>query len=253
MGSAIWSTPCDRMMEFPAESFCSFFSNHGLLGLKDRPQWKTVNGGSHTYVKRILEGLGGEVRSSAPVSDVVRRDEGVELTLNGGETRRFDAAIIAAHADEALAMLRDPSTDEKRLLGAWKYECNHTVLHTDSTVMPPSKRAWASWNYRRERTAPPDGPATLSYHMNRLQGLAAQREYFVTLNRSERLPAERIIAEMDYDHPTYTRESFASQAELPGLNGRRRTYFCGSYFGYGFHEDAVRSAVKVAQSFGLDL
>jgi predicted NAD/FAD-binding protein len=161
--------------------------------------------------------------------------------------------VIAAHADEALALLADVSDEEKSLLGAWAYQPNDTVLHTDASVMPPLRRAWASWNYTRETDAGEGGPATLSYHMNHLQRLAAAREYFVTLNRRQPYPAGSVIARMVYGHPVYTAAAMATQTRLAALNGVRNTYFCGSYFGYGFHEDAVRSGVAVAQAFGLDL
>jgi predicted NAD/FAD-binding protein len=171
----------------------------------------------------------------------------------GSEDRVFDRVIIAAHADEALAMLDDPSPDESRLLGAWKYQDNRTVLHTDLTALPPLKRAWASWNYTREAGAGDAAPVSVTYWMNRLQGLKTQRHYCVSLNRRTPIAEDSIIARMKYRHPTYTFRSMATQLELPALNGRRNTWFCGSYFGYGFHEDAVRSAVEVGRRFGVTL
>jgi predicted NAD/FAD-binding protein len=253
MGAAIWSTPCDRMMAFPALRFFQFLDNHGLLSLGERPQWKTVQGGSHTYVKRMLAGFAGDVILNSPVRQVSRRPDGAVVTLPDGQSMSFDAVVIAAHADEALALLADVSDEEKSLLGAWAYQPNDTVLHTDASVMPPLRRAWASWNYTRETDAGEGGPATLSYHMNHLQRLAAAREYFVTLNRRQPYPAGSVIARMVYGHPVYTAAAMATQTRLAALNGVRNTYFCGSYFGYGFHEDAVRSGVAVAQAFGLDL
>lgn len=253
MAAAIWSTPDDRMMDFPAESFIQFFRNHGLLTVNDRPQWRTVAGGSHTYVQRILAGFSGEVRLSAPVIAIRRDDNRVTLETSSGPAGEFDGVVIAAHADEALRFLADPSDEEKRLLGAWIYQPNDTVLHTDACVMPPLKRIWSSWNYTREQGGDPSGPAAVSYFMNRLQGLTTSEPLFVSLNRRSPIPPQRVIMKTVYHHPTYSRAALAAQRELPSLNGKRHTWFCGSYFGYGFHEDAVRSAVEVARGFGLDL
>jgi uncharacterized protein len=253
MAAAIWSTPCERIRDFPAAALVHFFENHGLLSLTNRPQWRTVVGGSHTYVKAILKGFRGSVRTGAPVAGIRREQTSVIVTPRDGEPMRFDAAVIAVHADEAIGMLADPSDEEKRLLGAWHYENNHTVLHTDRSALPPLRRAWASWNYTHEHLSPESSPASLSYHMNRLQGLETQHEYIVSLNRRTPVPQDRIVAEMDYTHPTYSEASMATQKDLPVLNGSRNTYFCGSYFGYGFHEDAVRSGVAVAHALGLDL
>ena len=161
--------------------------------------------------------------------------------------------VIAAHADEALGLLADPSDAERRLLGAWVYQPNDTVLHTDASAMPPLRRIWSSWNYTRERGSDPAGPAALSYWMNRLQGLQTSTPLFVSLNRRAPLAADRVVMRTVYHHPTYSREALAAQVELPSLNGKRRTWYCGSYFGYGFHEDAVRSAVELVRDFGLDL
>ncbi len=248
MGSAIWSTSKQRMLDFPAAAFVRFFENHGLLSVNDRPQWKTVVGGSQAYVKKMMEGFPGTVRLSSPVAAIERTADGVRVV---GEP--FDAVVIGAHADEAFRMLSDPSPDEKRLLGAWTYEHNATVLHSDLSVMPPCRRAWASWNYTVESAQGERAPASVTYHMNRLQGLRTANPYFVTLNRRKAPAREKVIREFDYTHPTYTAESMGTQRDLPSLNGARNTFFCGSYFGYGFHEDAVRSGVEVAKLFGEDL
>ncbi len=253
MGAAIWSTPGNRMLEFPAENFVRFFHNHGLLGLRDRPQWKTVVGGSQVYVRKILSDFRGEVFLGRAVRTVTRQDDFVEVCTCDGAPRRFDAVILATHADQALALLSDPSAQEKDLLGAWSYSENPTVLHTDCSVMPPLRRAWASWNYTRSNDGCPEAPVSLSYDMNRLQRLRTVGHYLVTLNPVRALPPASIIARMVYQHPTYTPAALASQAKLSRLNGIRNTYFCGSYFGYGFHEDAVRSALDVANQFGLEL
>jgi len=240
-------------MEFPAESFLQFFHNHGLLTVNQRPQWRTVVGGSHSYVKRMLADFKGEVCLSAPIASVQRFEDRVALATATGPAGEFDGVVIAAHADEALGMLADPSAAERRLLGAWMYQPNETVLHTDASAMPPLRRIWSSWNYTRERGSDPAGPAALSYWMNRLQGLQTRTPLFVSLNRRAPLAADRVILRTVYHHPTYSREALAAQGELPALNGMRRTWYCGSYFGYGFHEDAVRSAVELVRGFGLDL
>jgi predicted NAD/FAD-binding protein len=253
MAAAIWSTPDNRMMEFPAESFVQFFHNHGLLTVNDRPQWRTVVGGSHSYVKRMLADFTGEVHLSAPIASIRRFADRVALATAHGPAGEFDGVVIAAHADEALGMLADPSDAERRLLGAWVYQPNDTVLHTDACAMPPLHRIWSSWNYTRERGSDPAGPASLSYWMNRLQGLQTSTPLFVSLNRRAPMAAEHVVMRMVYHHPTYSREALAAQRELPALNGQRRTWYSGSYFGYGFHEDAVRSAVELVRGFGLDL
>jgi predicted NAD/FAD-binding protein len=252
MGAAIWSTPDREMMDFPADSFFRFFSNHGLLSVSGQPVWKTVVGGSHTYVRAIRKTLDRDVITGRPVKSISRKKGSIRIRVAGRKEESFDRVIIAAHADEALALLADPTPDEKRLLGAWRYQKNRTVLHTDDSFMPENVRARASWNFLREHGG--DGsPLSLTYHMNRLQGLRTASQYYVTLNSARTIPGDRIIAEMDYHHPTFTFQSMNTQSELPNLNGVNNTYFCGSYFGYGFHEDAVRSAVEVAKRMGCDL
>ena len=249
MGAAIWSTGLDEMLSFPAETFVRFFKNHGLLALADRPRWQTVVGGSRAYVDAFLARFPGRVIQDAPVEHVRRESGGAVVTARGREPERFDRVVIAAHADEALALLADPSQDEKRLLGAWSYQRNRTVLHCDESFLPPNRRARASWNYRREKGEDGSGAVSVTYHMNRLQGLDARREYLVTLNPRSEPRAGSVVREFLYMHPTYNFASLRAQAGLPGLNGVRATWFCGSYFGYGFHEDAVKSALAVAADF----
>lgn len=248
MGSAIWSTPCEQMMAFPALGFLQFFHNHGLLSVKDRPQWKTVVGGSHDYIRRMRESWDRvDVKLNANIQKVYRDAEGVEIVYADGSYSRFDAVVIATHADQALDLLADPSETERELLGCWHYAASHAILHTDESVMPPLRKVWSSWNFRRI-----EGMHTcLTYHMNRLQGLQTKQPYFVSLN----LPREPkgIIGEFDYTHPMYTREALASRERLKNLNGSNCTWFAGSYFGNGFHEDALRSAVDVCKGFGIDL
>jgi predicted NAD/FAD-binding protein len=253
MGAAIWSTPDEGMMEFPAESFLRFLNNHGLLGVAGQPQWKTVVGGSFAYVKTIRKTLGTDVIVNTPIVEVKRTGSGVTVKSSDGNSRDFDYVVIAAHADEALAMLKDPSPDEKRLLSPWFYQKNYTILHTDPSVMPTIRNAQGSWNFIREKTTGSGSALSLTYDMNRLQGLKTKSNYFVTLNTGKIIKKESIITEMVYHHPTYSFESMKTQSELPSLNGVNRTYFCGSYFGYGFHEDAARSGLQVAEKFGVNL
>jgi len=253
MAAAIWSTPDAWMMDFPAESFFRFMENHGLLSVSDQPQWYTVEGGSHAYVKAFLKGFAGRVFSDRPVERIRRTKSGPVLTFVDGEEECYDRVVIATHADEALGLLSDPSPVETSCLSSWSYNRNTAVLHTDASFIPENFRARASWNYLREKDASREAPVTLTYYMNRLQGLRAAEDYCVTLNPRRPVERSRIIRELVYHHPMYTAEAVATQQSLPGLNGRQHTFFCGSYFGYGFHEDALRSGVQVAEAFGIHL
>jgi predicted NAD/FAD-binding protein len=202
-------------------------------------------------VNAFLERFNGQVRKASAVRSVRRQADGVTVLLEGG-SERFDAVVLAGHADESLALLQDPSADEQRLLGPWRYQANRTVLHTDASLLPSNKRAWASWNYLRKRPSAGSGqaPVAVTYHMNRLMGLQAREDYCVTLNLDERIDAKKVVKVIDYTHPEFSAAAVATQAELPSLNGQRNTYFAGSYFRYGFHEDAVFSATLVGQAFG---
>ncbi len=253
MAAAIWSTPTLRAADFPAEAFLRFFSNHGLLSFRNRPQWRTVVGGSFAYVKAFRKQFDGEIQLNAGVERVFREPDGVRLHFADGTTRHFDQLVIACHADQALRLLGDPSADEQRLLGPWRYQSNHTVLHSDASLLPEQRSAWAAWNFTRETSADDSQPVYVSYYMNRLQGFQAAQDYCVTLNRPEAIAPQSVIAEFDYQHPQYSFDSLATQSQLPQLNGRNRSWFCGSYFGYGFHEDAVRAAAAVAAGFGAAL
>ena len=254
MAAAIWSTPTLRAADFPAEAFLRFFKNHGLLAIRNRPQWKTVVGGSFAYIKAFKRDFTGKYHLNSGVEKVFREVDGVRLQFIDGRNERFDHVVIASHADQALRLLGDPSAEELRLLSPWEYQLNHTVLHTDASLLPQQKPAWSAWNFTREVTEDADHqPVFVSYYMNRLQGLTANQDYCVTLNRHESFRPETVIAEFDYYHPQYSFASLATQSELPSLNGENNSWFCGSYFGYGFHEDAVRSAVAVAEDLGVHL
>jgi predicted NAD/FAD-binding protein len=252
MGAAIWSTPDDKMLEFPALTFARFFENHGLLAVRNQPQWYTIKGGSRQYVDSFLKKFSGKVFTNSPVQKIARENGKVKVHLAGSEGI-FDCAVIAAHADEAFEILADPSPEEQKLLSPWQYTKNKTILHRDASYLPPIARARASWNYIREDQLSGQAPMTMTYYMNLLQDLKTRHDYCVTLNPARRIDASAVVGEYDYTHPQYTFKSMQTQAALDTLNGCRNTYFCGSYFKYGFHEDAVASAVNVAAKFGIPL
>lgn len=252
MGAAIWSMPASEMMSFPAAMFLRFFENHGLWDLKDRPKWRFVVGGSQSYIQKIKSDFRGKILTGSGVLHIKRVSEGVEVkTKNGIE--KFDAVVIAAHADEAFSMLDDPSLDEKKYLSPWQYTPNEAVLHWDDALMPKRRAAWASWNMRVTGSANIAQPVVLTYWMNRLQNLKTNRNYFVTLNATQHIDSQKVIRRINYTHPHFSFKASETQKNLRVLNGVRSTYFCGSYFGYGFHEDAVRSAVQVSEMLGSKL
>lgn len=251
MVAAIWSAPDLAVDRFPMLTFARFFDNHGLLTIHHHPQWYHVAGGSHTYVKAFLEQFQGEVFTRADIVSIERRNGGVTIKDADGAAQTFDQVVIATHADEAYRLLADPSNDEQRLLGAWRYSTNQTYLHTDLAWMPSNPNAWASWNIIRGARSDRGSPVTLTYHMNRLQQLKTRNQYLVTLNPFRPIAEDKIIARMTYTHPVFTFGSLGTQPDLPGLNGVRNTFFCGSYFGYGFHEDAARSGVQAASAIGV--
>ncbi|MGZ6641623.1 MAG: NAD(P)/FAD-dependent oxidoreductase [Solirubrobacteraceae bacterium] len=246
--SAVWSADPRQMWSFPARFLAQFFHNHGMLGLRDRPEWRTVAGGSHRYVQAITAPLGDRLRLATPVHAIHRHDDHVAVTPRGGEAERFDEVVIATHSDQALAMLADPTDREHELLGAIPYQANEAVLHTDARLLPRRRRAWASWNYHLLEEPKP--VTTVTYHMNRLQSLRADREFCVTLNRTEQIEPEKIIRTISYAHPVYTREGQAAQARHHEISGRNRTHYAGAYWGWGFHEDGVVSALRVCEQLG---
>jgi predicted NAD/FAD-binding protein len=250
---SIWSAPDSNAYEFPALAFLTFFNNHGMLELSTRPQWQTVVGGSHSYIRAFKKVFKGVIRLSTPATRVSRAPSGVSLQLGDGSNQEFDKVVFATHADEALALLADPSEYEREALGSWRYSVNRTVLHTDSSVLAPSKRLWAAWNYKRRIGSASDSPVAITYYMNKLQRLKAARDYFVTLNCGELIDPEKILYQTVYTHPIYTPDSPRSQALIRSRNGENSTYFCGAYMRHGFHEDAVQSALDVVGAFGLSL
>ena len=243
MVAAIWSSPPESLSEFPAEPYLHFFANHGLLTLRDRPQWRVVSGGSRTYVRQALSRLNADVRTGETPERIFRTAEGVELRFSGERKERFDHVVIGAHADQALKLLGDPDEQERELLGAWTYQPNEVVLHTWEGVMPRHRACWSSWNFARERGYDATAPVSVTYWMNRLQNLNTERNYLVTLNRAGEIPEDQVINRTVLDHPQYDRPAMNTQQPLRDRNGTRNTWLTGSYFGYGFHEDAVKSAV----------
>jgi uncharacterized protein len=244
MAAAIWSTPTAEVTAFPARAFLLFFRNHGLLDLWNRPAWRTVAGGSSSYVKAFTASFTGTVHLSTKIRRIFRTDGSVQVQFADQHHEAFDQVVLATHADQSLHLLGDPTPEERRLLSPWQYEENNTVLHTDLSVLPPMQRAWSCWNFRREGSIAATHPAYVTYAMNLLQGLTTNKQYLVTLNRPSAYDEKQVIARMVYHHPIYTNTSMATQVSLPNLNGTRNTWFCGSYFGYGFHEDAVRSSYR---------
>ncbi|MFW6284002.1 MAG: FAD-dependent oxidoreductase [Desulfosalsimonas sp.] len=222
------------------------------MSFSGQPRWYTIQGGSHEYVKAFLKKFPGKVHTGCPVRKIARKNGQVRLWTDEAEATH-DRVVIAAHADEALAMLADPSDAEAKLLSAWQYAQNRVILHRDTSCLPPLQGAWGSWNYRQGEKKAAPGAATLTYYMNRLQQLASQHHYCVTLNPDHPVEPGHIIADLNYGHPMFEKQSTAVQPDLPGLNGANNTWFCGSYFRYGFHEDAVISAVAVGRDFGIEL
>lgn len=253
MGAAIWSSPVEQMQQFPAQPYLHFLENHGLLRLTNRPQWQYVKGGSRSYVDAMLKDFDQAPRLNAAPQGIRRMPDGVMLRSRAGEELTFDHLVIGTHADEALKLLEDPDDEEQANLSAWRYQPNEVVLHTSKTHLPPDPRQWSSWNFIRE---PGDGgkrPVRVSYYMNRLQALPTKENYIVTLNAGASIPEDAVINRTTLTHPLYSEDALATQARMSRMNGSRNTWFCGSYFGYGFHEDAVRSAVEVAKGFGIEL
>ncbi|MGB1127481.1 MAG: NAD(P)/FAD-dependent oxidoreductase [Opitutales bacterium] len=253
MGAAIWSSPVEQMQQFPAQPYLHFLENHGLLRLTNRPQWRYVKGGSRSYVEAMLAQFERPPQLDAAPLGIRRTDDGVVLTTRSGEALHFDQIVIGAHADEALKLLDDPSEEESANLGPWQYQANEVTLHTSLTHLPNDPRQWSSWNFIREPGDGENRPVLVSYYMNRLQDLQTKAHYIVTLNAGSAIPEEKVINRTTLTHPLYSQGALASQARLRAANGQRKTWFCGSYFGYGFHEDAVRSAVEVARGFGIEL
>ncbi|HET9739206.1 MAG TPA: FAD-dependent oxidoreductase [Solirubrobacteraceae bacterium] len=246
--AAVWSADPAQMGTFPARFLAEFFANHGMLGFRDRPRWRTIKGGSRRYVEAITRPWGDRLRLDAPVEAVRRHADHVTVTSRDAGEERFDEVVIAAHADEALRMLEDPSDREHEILGAFPYQPNEAVLHTDRSLLPRRRRAWASWNYHL--LDEPSGLPTVTYHMNRLQSLRSDRELCVTLNRTAAIDPAHVIRRISYAHPVYTAAGMQAQTRHREISGQRRTHYCGAYWGWGFHEDGVKSGARVAERLG---
>ncbi|MEM9472489.1 MAG: FAD-dependent oxidoreductase [Pseudomonadota bacterium] len=247
MAAAIWSTPSAQVLDFPAASFMRFFANHGLLKVRNRPAWRTVAGGSRQYVQKLVAEGQFDVRTDCGIAEVSRQHNGVTIRDCHGRTHRFDHVVIGTHADEALAMLDDADAMESDLLEKFGYSNNLAVLHTDPAHMPRRRRLWSSWNYIERADEAGHRQLTVSYWMNSLQPLKTETDLFVTLNPSGTVDPSRTLRQFNYTHPMFNSAAMAAQQDLWDLQGRRRTWFCGSYFGYGFHEDGLQSGLAVAE------
>ena len=244
MGSAIWSADTDVMQDFPLQFFVRFFHNHGLLNLRERPQWRVIKGGSRSYLEPLTRGFSDNIHVNSPVTGIQRHADGVLISLPNGRLERFDQVVMACHSDQALTMLHDPSKQEREVLGAMRYQDNEVVLHTDTRLLPRSQKAWSSWNYLLTAK---EQRAVLTYNMNILQGIASPETFCVTLNHTDAINPHRILGQFNYAHPVFTLEGIAAQQRWAEIN-TSPTWYCGAYWHNGFHEDGVRSARRVAEA-----
>jgi predicted NAD/FAD-binding protein len=244
--SAVWSADPEQMWSFPASFMAEFFENHGMYSLRNRPAWRTVRGGSASYVEAISAPWRKRVRLGSPVRRIERHLDRVTISAEGRGSEDFDEVVIATHSDQALRMLADPSAAEREVLGAIPYQANEAVLHTDAALMPRRRSAWASWNFHLA-AGPPRG-STVTYWMNKLQRLETEQQYFVSLNRGAEIDPDKVIRRIAYDHPMYTAAGVAAQARHAEVSGVRRTHYCGAYWGWGFHEDGVVSALRACDA-----
>jgi predicted NAD/FAD-binding protein len=257
MSSAVWSTPPEKMLAFPAAALLRFFQNHGFLGLSTQHQWWTVDGGSRSYVAPLTAPFRENIRLNSAATAVIRTPRGVAITTNTGTAHTFDKVILACHGDQALRLLQNPTDTEHRLLSAFHYQPNTATLHTDVSVMPRTRLAWSAWNYEIARDSAGQASTATHYWMNKLQGVSDRENYFVTINRPESIAPEKVLRRIAYEHPLFSLEATAAQAELPALNqsavGQTETYFAGAWQRYGFHEDGLLSAHRLAgQILGRD-
>lgn len=249
MAAAVWSADLKLMFDFPARYLIRFFHNHGLLSVNDRPDWYVIKGGSKTYARALTRAFKDKIKLSTPVTQVERIDGGVRVTSSEGE-ETFDAVFFACHSDQALRMIKSPTDTEKQTLGAIKYQDNEVVLHTDASVMPKQKIAWAAWNYHLLEGDQSRVPVT--YNMNILQSLDCEDQFCVTLNNTDAIDQSKVLKRLNYHHPIYTKESVAAQARHAEIN-TDRFYFCGAYWRYGFHEDGVVSALEAIKRFEAEI
>ena len=243
MVAAIWSMPFQKAKEMPLKLFLNFFTNHGLFKLKNRPQWYTVSNRSRTYVKKVLEKISGEVFKNYKVSKILRNENNVRILI-GNEYLDYDHVILASHADQSLELLDDPSLEESEILKKFTYVSNEAYLHSGENLMPIRKSAWSSWN-----SISKNGNTCVTYWLNKLQNLNSEKNYFLTLNPVEAIDKNRIIKKIHFTHPYFNKDNVALQKDLNKLQGKKRTWFCGSYFGYGFHEDGLKSSKELFKKF----
>lgn len=246
MGSAIWSADTTDILEFPLQFFLRFFRNHGLLALRNRPQWRVIQGGSREYLQPLSRGFADRIHTASPVREVKRNSSGVDITLRSGAVRRFDQVVLACHSNQALSLLTDPSPAEHEILSAIPYRDNEVVLHTDVRLLPRNTKTWAAWNYLRYAESQ---RAILTYNMNILQGLEAPETFCVTLNNTEDINPHKILGRFNYAHPVFTLAGMRAQQRWQEINGPR-TWYAGAYWANGFHEDGVVSALRVARGIG---
>lgn len=248
MAAAIWSAKPKDILDFPAKAMIQFFHNHGLLNLTDRPQWRVVTGGSKNYVTKLVEPYRDRIKLNTPVTRVHRHGDRVVVELGDLQHQDFDAVFFACHSDQVLEILGDPSRQEQEILGAIPYQPNEAILHTDTSILPRSTNALAAWNYRVPPTTSPD-PVVVTYSMNTLQNITPRHHYCVSLNSNERIREDQVIKRINYHHPIFRRAALKAQQQLPEINGVQGTYYCGAYWGWGFHEDGVRSAMNAVNVF----
>ncbi len=251
MGGAIWSADPVQFRKFPARYLVEFFNNHGFLSVRHQPQWLVIKGGSRQYIGPLTRPYKDRIRLSSPVASVKRFPEKVEIITKARDTAYFDQVVIATHSDQALQMLEDPTNMERDVLGSIPYQENLTILHTDASLLPPQRTAWASWNYHLPKEE--KGRVALTYNMNILQNLKATEVFCVTLNMPDKIHPDRVLQRIIYHHPVYDPNSLTARRKQDEINGKNRTYFCGAYWGYGFHEDGVNSALSVCKHFGKTL
>lgn len=251
MGAAIWSSGEAEMEEFPALFFVRFFKNHGLLSIKNRPQWYVVKGGSRAYIDPLIEPFADRIHTQHGVSRVERRADAVQLHFHNGQQQDFDQVVFACHSDQALSLLAEPTADEREILGALPYSSNEVVLHTDHSLLPRRRKAWAAWNYHLPEQ--PIDAVGLTYNMNILQNFDdAPVTFCVTLNRTDRIDPEKIIKRFNYTHPVFSKAGIAAQNDYHRIGNRHRSHFCGAYWFNGFHEDGVNSALRVVKDLGVE-
>jgi predicted NAD/FAD-binding protein len=252
MASAIWSTPHTKMLDYPASRFIGFFENHRLIH-RERPLWRTVTGGSHKYLEKLLRPLGGRVHLDSPVRSILRDEFGVTVWAKGETGQRFDQVLVATHSDQALAMLGDPSDLERKILSAIPYQPNRVVLHRDPSLMPRRRAAWSAWNYLGTSRQDCSQSVSVTYWMNRLQGIEEDMPLFVSLNPIIEPHADLVFGEWTFDHPQFDKAAFSAQARLSDIQGRRRIWFAGAWTGQGFHEDGLRSGLDAAVALGAEV